>query len=116
LLSGGSGHPVATMYADTGRRLATLSVCVPLVATLGVACGGRSEPTTAECVKIVTESGEKSDQCLSVAPDSERIDLATHQEIFGPMRRVTARQLIRLVAGVDVTDTRRAGPRRTELG
>jgi len=29
---------------------------------------------------------------------------------------VTARQLIRLVAGVDVTDTRRAGPRRTELG
>ena len=77
MLSGGSGHPVATMYADTGRRLATLSVCVPLVATLGVACGGRSEPTTAECIKIVTESGEKSDQCLSVAPDSERIDLAT---------------------------------------
>ena len=76
MLSGGSGHPVATMYADTGRRLATLSVCVPLVATLGVACGGRSEPTTAECIKIVTESGEKSDQCLSVAPDSERIDLA----------------------------------------
>ena len=77
MLSGGSGHPVVTMYADTGRRLATLSVCVPLVATLGVACGGRSEPTTAECIKIVTESGEKSDQCLSVAPDSERIDLAT---------------------------------------
>jgi len=23
----------------------------------------------------------------------ERIDLTTHQEIFGPMRRVTARQL-----------------------
>ena len=65
------------MYADTGRRLATLSVCVPLVATLGVACGGRSEPTTAECIKIVTESGEKSEQCLPVAPDSERIDLAT---------------------------------------
>jgi hypothetical protein len=68
---------VATMYADAGRRFATLSVCVPLVATLGVACGGRSEPTTAECIKIVSESGEKTDQCLPVAPDSERIDLVT---------------------------------------
>jgi len=90
LLSGGSGHPVATMYADTGRRLATLSVCVPLVATLGVACGGRSEPTTAECVKIVTESGEKSDQCLSVAPDSERIDLATPAMGQPPVVRIAA--------------------------
>ncbi len=32
----------------------------------------------------------------------ERIDLATHQEIFGPMRRVTARQLIEMVESVDL--------------
>ncbi|HUY52497.1 MAG TPA: NADH-ubiquinone oxidoreductase-F iron-sulfur binding region domain-containing protein [Streptosporangiaceae bacterium] len=32
----------------------------------------------------------------------ERIDLATHQEIFGPMRRVTARQLIEMVESVDM--------------
>jgi len=32
----------------------------------------------------------------------ERIDLATHQEIFGPMRRVTARQLIEMVESVNM--------------
>ena len=32
----------------------------------------------------------------------ERIDLTTHQEIFGPMRRVTARQLIEMVESVDL--------------
>jgi NADH:ubiquinone oxidoreductase subunit F (NADH-binding)/ferredoxin len=32
----------------------------------------------------------------------ERIDLATHQEIFGPMRRMTARQLIEMVESVDM--------------
>jgi NADH:ubiquinone oxidoreductase subunit F (NADH-binding)/ferredoxin len=32
----------------------------------------------------------------------ERIDLTTHQEIFGPMRRVTTRQLIEMVESVDL--------------
>src|ERR1700730_6409729 len=32
----------------------------------------------------------------------ERLDLPTHQEIFGPMRRVTARQLIEMVESVDL--------------
>src|SRR5580700_5265891 len=31
-----------------------------------------------------------------------RIDLATHQEIFGPLGRLTARQLIELVESVDL--------------
>jgi hypothetical protein len=65
------------MNSSSRSRVVTLTMCAPLVATLGVACSGRSEQTTAECIKIVTESGEKSDQCLPVAPDSERIDLVT---------------------------------------
>ena len=39
----------------------------------------------------------------------ERIDLATHQEIFGPMRRVTARQLIEMVESVDMRGRGGAG-------
>jgi NADH:ubiquinone oxidoreductase subunit F (NADH-binding)/ferredoxin len=39
----------------------------------------------------------------------ERIDLATHQEIFGPMRRVTSRQLIEMVESVDMRGRGGAG-------
>ena len=39
----------------------------------------------------------------------ERIDLATHQEIFGPMRRVTARQLIEMVEAIDLRGRGGAG-------
>ena len=31
----------------------------------------------ADCIKVVSEAGERTDECLPVAPDSERIDLAT---------------------------------------
>jgi hypothetical protein len=60
-----------------GRRLVTLAICAPLVTTLGVACGGGDSAPAAECIKVVSESGEKTNECLPVAPDSERIDLAT---------------------------------------
>jgi hypothetical protein len=61
----------------TGRRLVTLAICVPIVSTFGVACGGRSTQVAGECIKVVSESGEKTNDCLPVAPDSQRIDLAT---------------------------------------
>ncbi|HEV7423398.1 MAG TPA: hypothetical protein VGO30_26755 [Mycobacterium sp.] len=59
-----------------GRRLVTLAICAPLISTLGVACGGKSVPA-ADCIKAVTEAGEKTNDCLPVAPDSQRVDLAT---------------------------------------
>ncbi len=61
----------------TGRRLVTLAICTPIVSALSVACSGESAPVAADCIKVVKESGERTDECLPVAPDSERIDLAT---------------------------------------
>jgi hypothetical protein len=61
---------------STRRRLVTLVICVPIVSTFGVACGGSTQ-VAAECIKVVTESGEKTNDCLPVAPDSERVDLST---------------------------------------
>ena len=61
----------------TGRRLVTLAICTPIVSALSVACSGGPAPVAADCIKVVTESGERTDECLPVAPDTERIDLAT---------------------------------------
>jgi hypothetical protein len=61
----------------TGRRVVTLAICTPIVSALSVACSGGPAPVAADCIKIVSESGEKTNECLPVAPDSERIDLAT---------------------------------------
>jgi hypothetical protein len=61
---------------STRRRLVTLVICVPIVSTFGVACGGSTQ-VAAECIKVVTESGEKTNDCLPVAADSERVDLST---------------------------------------
>ena len=33
--------------------------------------------TAADCIKVVEESGQTTDECLPVAPDSQRVDLAT---------------------------------------
>jgi hypothetical protein len=62
------------------RRFASL-FC--MVVALAAACGDESapasapEPAPAECVKVVDQSGEPTDECLPIAPNSERIDLAT---------------------------------------
>jgi hypothetical protein len=61
----------------TGRHLVTLVSCAPLAITLGVACGGESTPVKADCIRAVTESGERTNDCLPVAPDSQRVDLGT---------------------------------------
>ena len=61
----------------TGRRLVTLAICTPIVSALSAACSGGPAPVAADCIKVVSESGERTDECLPVAPDSERIDLAT---------------------------------------
>jgi hypothetical protein len=59
----------------TGRGLVTLAICTPIVSALSVACSGGPAPVAADCIKVVSESGERTDACLPVAPDSERIDL-----------------------------------------
>lgn len=64
----------------TGRVRRTLSVVFGTVVVLSAACGRDaatvSAPAQAECVNVVDESGKTTDECLPVAPDSERIDLA----------------------------------------
>ena len=61
------------MDAAAGCRLVTLAI----VCALGVACGGESAPSAADCINVVEESGATTDACLPVAPDSERVDLGT---------------------------------------
>jgi hypothetical protein len=61
----------------TGRRLVTLAIYTPIVSALSVAFSGGPAPVAADCIKVVSESGERTDECLPVAPDSQRIDLAT---------------------------------------
>jgi hypothetical protein len=65
------------MDVAVGRRLVTLVICTPIVAALGVACGGEPAPAATDCINVVEESGTTTDACLPVAPDSERVDLDT---------------------------------------
>ncbi|WP_293243802.1 hypothetical protein [Mycolicibacterium sp.] len=65
------------MNTGAVRRLVTLAIWVPIVSTLGVACSGGSTQVAAECIKVVAESGEKTNDCLPVAPDGERVDLGS---------------------------------------
>ena len=62
---------------NTGpARAATLAVAtVVVVAASG--CGSDSAPTpsAAECINVVDESGQKTDECLPLAPEGERVDL-----------------------------------------
>ncbi len=69
------------MTAEGSRRVAKVLTCTPIVAILFIACGKElapaSAPAPADCVNVVEESGKKTDECLPIAPDSERVDLAT---------------------------------------
>ena len=69
------------MTTDQVRRGVTALICAPIVAALSVACGNESAtvsaPAPADCVNVVDESGQKTDECLPLAPDSERVDLVT---------------------------------------
>jgi hypothetical protein len=62
---------------DAGRRLVMLAICTPIVSALGVACGGDPVQVEAECVKVVEESGQTTDECLPIAPEADRVDLGT---------------------------------------
>jgi hypothetical protein len=53
------------------RRLIALLACA-LVAS---ACSGETTPAASDCIKVVEESGQKTDECLPIAPESERVDL-----------------------------------------
>jgi hypothetical protein len=58
------------MTAD--RRLAIVFACV-----LIAACGDGKPVASADCIKVVEESGQSTDECLRLAPESDRVDLAT---------------------------------------
>lgn len=70
------------MNATAGRRLATMLICAPIVVALDAGCGkdsshSPSTPSAVECINVVDESGKKTDECLPVAPDGDRVDLVT---------------------------------------
>jgi hypothetical protein len=66
----------------TGRvRGASMLVCAPVLAALAVACGSDSAtvsaPAAADCIKVVDKNETPTDECLPIAPESERVDLVT---------------------------------------
>ncbi len=69
------------MTTENVCRGVTALICAPIIAVLAVACGNESAPASApapaDCINVVDESGKKTDECLQVAPDSERVDLGT---------------------------------------
>jgi hypothetical protein len=56
-----------------GRRLITVLAC----ALVAAACSDEKPVASAECVKVIDESGETTDACLPVSPDAQRVDLVT---------------------------------------
>jgi hypothetical protein len=68
------------MTAGAARRRLAPLFCTVVVAA---ACGDESPPASApepappECVKVVDQAGEPTDQCMPLAPEADRIDLAT---------------------------------------
>lgn len=50
----------------------------PLAYALVVsACSSESAPVAVDCIKVVEESGQTTDECLPVSPNTQRVDLAT---------------------------------------
>lgn len=62
-------------------RVRPLAMVFGTVIALAAGCGNdpatSSAPVAADCVNVVDESGHKTDECLPLAPDSERVDLVT---------------------------------------
>jgi hypothetical protein len=56
----------------TGRGLILLCACA-----LIAACADDKPAIATDCINVVDQSGEPTDECLPTAPDSERVDLAT---------------------------------------
>jgi hypothetical protein len=57
---------------DVGRGLVVLCACALLAA-----CADEKPALSAECIKIVDQSGEPTDGCLPLSPESDRVDLET---------------------------------------
>jgi hypothetical protein len=70
---------------NAGCRLVTLAACA-LVAS---ACGDNKPAASADCIKVVEESGQTTDECLPIAPDSDRVDLAA--PVFSHPTQITNR-------------------------
>src|SRR6266404_5169120 len=62
---------------NAGRRLVTVAIYMPMVSILGVGCSGDPAPVASDCIKVVEESGQTTDECLPVAPGGQRVDLST---------------------------------------
>jgi hypothetical protein len=58
---------------NAGRRLVAMLACA-LVAS---ACGDGKPAASKNCIQVVEESGQTTDECLPVSPDTQRADLAT---------------------------------------
>jgi hypothetical protein len=57
---------------NAGRRLGPLLACA-LVAS---SCSDGPAPIASDCIKVVEESGQTTDECLPVSPSAPRVDLA----------------------------------------
>jgi|EndMetStandDraft_3_1072993.scaffolds.fasta_scaffold00050_34 hypothetical protein len=58
---------------NAGVRLVAPLAC----ALVACACSGAPAPVASDCIKVVEESGQTTDECLPVAPDGQRVDLTT---------------------------------------
>jgi hypothetical protein len=58
---------------NAGLRLVAPLAC----AVVASACSGEKAPVAADCIKVVEESGQTTDECLPVSPDGQRVDLST---------------------------------------
>jgi hypothetical protein len=58
---------------NAGTRLVALLGCAVVVS----ACGENKPASSTDCIKVIEESGQTTDECLPLAPDSERVDMAT---------------------------------------
>ncbi|SEC09445.1 hypothetical protein [Streptomyces sp. TLI_105] len=67
-------HPVAAVSAALAATLAT-GGCT--ASALGGGAAGGSPSSGTDCVRIVEENGKKTDECLPLAPERERVDRGT---------------------------------------
>ncbi len=65
------------MTAGAVRRFVMAAVCVVALVAPAAACAKDPATESTDCIKVVEESGDATDECLPIAPDSARVDLAT---------------------------------------
>ena len=65
------------MTAGAVRRFVMAAVCIHALVAPAAACAKDPATESTDCIKVVDESGDATDECLPIAPDSARVDLAT---------------------------------------